>query len=182
MAGRARTNALKDELAKRASSAFDPDDDEPTPTALDYVCYRIETRTTVKALAKELAEATSYPIDDAMLSRFLRAQYGDENTDHALDAARARASHGYAEESIEILDGYAADSTDVSRAQSRARGRQWLAERWNSAKYGNQKGVSVSVSIGSLHLDALRSVNVRTVPIVTVTESHTPLLAAGADE
>ena len=42
--------------------------------------------------------------------------------------------------------------------------RQWMAERYNPSKYGQSKGVSVSVTVGSLHLDALRHISTLVTP------------------
>lgn len=155
MAGRARHHALIEELAKRTCATFE---EEPEATSLDYVCYRIEGRTTTKALAFELQEAITYPVDDALLMRHLRSQYGAA-ADPAIDAARARASHSLVEEGLELVDAPAETMMDVSRAASRARQRNWMAERYNPSKYGQSKGVSVSVTVGSLHLDALKYVS-----------------------
>lgn len=156
MAGRARHHALVDELTKRTRATFE---EEPEATPLDYVCYRIEGRTTTKALALELQEAITYPVDDALLMRHLRNQYGPGTADPAIDAARARASHSLVEEGLELVDAPAETMMDVSRAASRARQRNWMAERYNPSKYGQSKGVSVSVTVGSLHLDALKYVS-----------------------
>jgi hypothetical protein len=167
MAGRARAKALTDELTKRATRYFQPEPDEPQPSALDYVCSRVEGGTTTKALAQEISESTGLEVDYSMLLRHLSAQFGAQACDEAIDSARARASHFHVETALEIVDERQDDQAGVSRAASRARQRNWMAERQNRKQYGQDKGVSVSVSIGSLHLQALQAVPARATAIVT---------------
>lgn len=163
MAGRARLNALRDELEKRTRDYFDVDPvniamgTEHVPSHLDYVCARIESGTTAKTLAKELSDPLGYELTYERLARYLRDTFGPERVANALDEARIRASHCYAEEALEIVDAPAYDSVTVQQARARANQRNWMAERYNPSRFGGQKGVSVNVSIGSLHLDALRS-------------------------
>jgi hypothetical protein len=179
MAGRARTHALRDELVKRARAEFDTDTLEPDPSTLDYVCARIESGQTTKALAADITKSLPFECDYAMLMRHLRAEHGPD-CDDAIDEARTRASHCLAEESLELVDACADTSVEVNRANSRSRSRQWLAQAWNPSKYGQQKGVSVNVSIGSLHLDALRAVPARATAIVTGSPEQHALPAGGA--
>jgi hypothetical protein len=127
MAGRARTRAIIEELEKRTRQYFDTEDGPKTP--LDYVCARVEDRTTVKAIAKELSDTLHDDVTYDRVMAILRTQNGADAADAAIDLARARASHSLAEESLEIVDAYADTTVDVSRAASRARSRQWLAQR-----------------------------------------------------
>lgn len=158
MAGRARTNAIADELAKRVKETFDPDPDEnPQPNALDYVCHWMECGKTAKALAADLSNSLAFDCDYAMLMRYLRNTHGAA-AESAMDQARARASHSLAEDALELIDAADRDSSSaVSKAQAQARSRQWMAERYNPSRFGSNKGVSVSISVTALHLDALRA-------------------------
>lgn len=173
MAGRARTKALTELLATRSRLAFDVPEDQPAPSALTYVVSRIESGQTAKALCADLTNSLPFECDYGMLMRFLRAEHGGTNDeaesaiDSALRSARARASHCLAEESIEIVDEPAETMMDVSRAASRSRARQWAAQAWNKEDYGQQKGVSVTVTVGSLHLAALQAPPARATAIVT---------------
>jgi hypothetical protein len=172
MAGRARTKALIEELEKRCRE----DASEDTPmSSLDYACEWISSGQTLKALAKDLTDTLHDEVTYGRLMAVLRVQHGEQVVEASLDLARTRASHCLAEESLELVDAYADTTLDVNRAQSRAKSRQWLAQAWNSAKYGQQKGVSVNVTVGSLHLDALRAVPARVATIVTGTPEQ-PLL------
>lgn len=163
MAGRARLQALKDELDHRSKDYFDVDEvdikvnNAQTPTHLEYVCARVEDGTTTKALCKEISATIGYELTYDRLMRYLRDAFGPELAAQELDSARVRASHCMAEQALEIVDAPAYDSVTVQQARARANQRNWMAERYNPSRFGQQKGVSVNVSIGSLHLDALRS-------------------------
>lgn len=155
MAGRARHTAIADELDKRCRHYFE--DDEPS-SHLDYVAARLADGVGLKAHAADLSKTLGLDISYEMLLRYLaRACGGEACVDQALDAARARASHGLAEESVSITDEPAFDGAQVSRNASRSRSRQWMAAQWNQARYGPQKAASVSINIGTLHLSALQS-------------------------
>ena len=175
MAGRARTKALAEELDSRSLVYFDGDE---TKTALDYVCECVESGQTLKELASDLSTALEHEVTYARLMAVLREAHGAEQTEQALDASRTRASHSLAETALELVDAPADSNVDVSRAASRARTRQWMAERYNPKQYGQSKGVSVSVSIGSLHLDALRARPQQAIAIVTGTPEQALLPAS----
>lgn len=169
MAGRARAKALQEALEARAAECFEVDvinGDEVRGT-LDYVADWVESGNTIKELSAELAEELGHEVTYARVMAVLRQRHGEDRVDARLDASRARASHSLAETAMELVDAPADTNVEVSRAASRARTRQWMAERYNPQKFGQSKGVSVSVSIGSLHLDALRAVPSRPVAIVT---------------
>lgn len=145
-----------DALDTRRQNHFDLEDTRST--VLDYVSEWIANGQTLKALAQDLSTELGFDLWAESLNRMLRRTFGEQAVDRALAEARMRASHGFAEESVEIVD--QADDTSsaaVSKASSRARSRQWLASKWNRKDYGDEKGVSVNVSITSLHLDALRA-------------------------
>lgn len=159
MAGRARTNALADELDKRVADYFEPEDGDPAYSRLDYVCCWLAEGKTVKALAQDLTDTLHFDVWAETLLRHLRRDYGDQKTDDALDVARARASHSLAEDALDLVDKADRDSSSaVSKAAAQARSRQWMAERYNPSRFGQSKGVNVSISVGTLHLDALRAV------------------------
>lgn len=156
MAGRARRNALIALLEHLTRATFE---DEPDKTHLDYVCERIECGTTTKQLCAELTPTLGHELTYARLIAYLAQTFGEGATDERIDSARARASHLFAEEGLEIVDAAPTDSSaGVSKAMARAKQRQWMAERYNPARFGSQKGVSVSISVGHLHLAALQAV------------------------
>ena len=164
MAGRARAKALAEALQARTTEYFEAD---PTQTTLDYVADWVESGNTLKELAASLSTALEHEVTYARLMACLTEQHGAGPVEARLKASRARASHSMAEQAIQLVDAPADSNVDVSRAASRARTRQWLAEKWNRAEYGQQRDVSVSISVGSLHLDALRAPTARATAIVT---------------
>lgn len=181
MAGRARLQALKDELDSRTLQWFDIDETEiaigsaTRPSHLEYVCARVEDGTTTKALCKEISETLGYDLTYDRLMRYLRDSFGTEMAAQELDAARIRASHCMAEQALEIVDAPAFDSVTVQQARARANQRNWLAERYNPQRFGQSKQTSVSISVTSLHLDALRSTatQVTVAPVVVVEGGET---------
>lgn len=175
MAGRARAKALLDALEARTRQSFEVEEaisDDPH-TTLDYVADWIESGNTLKELAGTLTTELGHEVTYARIMATLREQHGAELTDRTLETSRTRASHSLAETALELVDAPADSNVDVSRAASRARTRQWMAERYNPSKYGQAKGVSVSVTVGSLHLDALKQVNA----MMTVGVTGTPQAA-----
>lgn len=158
MAGRARMLAISDELAKRVRDTFDPEPDEEQPSSLDYVCHWMESGKTAKALAQDISNSLPFEFDYAAMMRYLRNSYGDTAVEGAMDAARARASHSLAEDAVDIVDKADRDSTSaVSKAAAQARSRQWMAERYNPARFGQKTQQNVAISVNVLHLDALRA-------------------------
>lgn len=143
-------------LDSRAAEYFEGD---PTQTALDYVCCWIEGGQTINDLADELSKSLGYTIHREWIGIGLRKQFGEDEATARLANARAHASHTLAEAAIGLSDAPAETSVDVARNGLRARSRQWTAERWNRAQYGNQQQTNVSISLHSLHLTALQAVN-----------------------
>jgi hypothetical protein len=151
-----------------------------TATALDYVAAWISDGGTLKQLAFAIGQSLGYEVGRERISAYLRDTFGAAAVSDALASARTRASYSLVEDAIGLVDEEADDSISVQRAASRARARQWTAERYNQAAFGSQKGVSVSVTVGSLHLDALRSLPARVTATVVAAE-HAALPASTAD-
>ncbi len=162
MAGRARTQALADELESRTREYFDIDPVEvavgtqTVPSHLEYVCAAVESGTTTKQLCREMSETLGYELTYERLTRYLRDRWND--APQALDEARVRASHCMAEQALELVDAPAYDSVSVQQARNRANQRNWLAERYNPRAFGQSKGVNVSISVTQLHLQALQAI------------------------
>ena len=157
MAGRARFRALAVELERRTRESFEDVPHAEPATALDFVAEWIESGQTCKTLALDLSLATHTEVTYPRLMAYLRDCFGESKRDTILDAARVRASHSLAEDAIDIVDAAGDTSAEVAKAASRAKSRQWMAERYNPARFGVQRGTTISISVGSLHLDALRA-------------------------
>lgn len=79
-----------------------------------------------------------------------------------------------AETTLELAD--TGSVADVPKTKLRIEARRWLAGKLNPAEFGDTKGPQVQVSIGELHLDALRQFNPadhRPVLEITPSESGT---------
>ena len=68
--------------------------------------------------------------------------------------ARKIGAHAMVDEALEIVD--SADALSIGVDRERAKTRMWLAERANKKDFGKEAGVQVTLSIGDLHLQALR--------------------------
>lgn len=158
MSGRPQRRALAAELLERTRAFFE---DDASKTTLDYVCAWVERPSTCVALAADLSAVLGFDVSYSRLERMLDAEYGETKRESALRGARSRASHSLAEQSLAIVDHPVSSTVDVAQASSRAKARQWLAGKWNPQDYGERQRGDVHISIGSLHLDALR---LRSVP------------------
>jgi len=83
---------------------------------------------------------------------------GGEKRQEAYKEARRFSSYAKDEEGEKILADCKADTAqEVTLASSRAKYCQWQAEVRNRAEFGSKAGdVNVNLSVGALHLDALR--------------------------
>lgn len=151
MAGQRKRRALAEALERRAKQELG---DEATP--LDLAEQWVANGKTLLALAKETTTVDGEPVSRELVSRYLYTEFG-EDARQRLTAARARGAHALVEEAQEIVDGAAPTREAIQHAKLRADMRTWLAGRWNREELGEAKGPRVSISIGQLHLEALRA-------------------------
>lgn len=145
------------ELERRTREYFEVASGEPCEhTALDFACAWIENAGTMASLAHEMSRVCGFDLVGGQVATYLRHQFPSES-ESRLALARAHSAHALSDEAREIVDAPASEQVDVSRAASRARVRHWTAERYNRRDLGSQVAPSVTISIGSLHLDALRA-------------------------
>jgi len=101
-------------------------------------------------------------------------KHGGDERKNRLRAARKVSAHSLAEDAGEVLEELAKKtlltSADVSLGSSRARYKQWLAGMRNRDEYGDKSGVEVNISVGELHLDALRRNSAELTSLVPGTE------------
>lgn len=162
MAGRPQHRAMVAELEKRARARFELAPDEPADV-LAYAEDWVASGGTIQGLADEMAFFLSFDIRRERLSAYLNSLGEDAGV--RLTHARTRGADALAEQSVEISDEHASESVDVSRNRQRASARQWLAGAWDRGKYGqNGAGGAVTISIGALHLGALRAAATRPNP------------------
>lgn len=147
-----------EELEKRTRLYFEIEEGEDNPHSnLDYVVAQTEQGTTLTELAEDISGSIKVEIGRELISSYLRSTFDD--TEIRLTEARALASHALVEQAIKLVDQPAYTTVSVSRAASRARTRQWTAERWNAKELGQSKQQGITLNIGTLHLDALRAPN-----------------------
>lgn len=114
----------------------------------DAILRRTEEGATMTTLAAELGVSRSF------LSWNINAIPGMKQK--LIDARRARADV-YAEQALTIADAVPEDPNAINKAKVKIEVRKWLAGVDNPEQYG-QKPAQVNISIGGLHLDALRRV------------------------
>jgi hypothetical protein len=142
---------------------------------LGHYCERIADGETVANICRELG--VSRLLWDAAVNR---TPGGRER----VQRAREIAAGAYAERQVEVAE--AATPATANADRLRIDTYRWLASRYNPMVYGDQSKVnaSVQISIGSLHLDALKKVKVNTVNTGSLTPhtgSPAPALPPAAD-
>lgn len=115
---------------------------------LEGVLRRVADGASMTELAQELGVSRSF------LSWKLNDKPGMSD---ALKRARASRADKWAEEALTLADGVREDPNAINKAKTQIDVRKWLAGVDDPERYGTQKP-SVTISIGSLHLDALRKV------------------------
>lgn len=134
MAGRPRLRAMLAEIADRGG--------------VDVLIERIESGATLTQVARE------WGLSRAELYHWL---VKDPERAERLRVARARSAASMAETTLELAD--TGSVADVPKTKLQIEARRWLAGKLNPAEFGEVKGPQVQVSIGELHLDALRHFN-----------------------
>jgi len=153
LAGNPRRRAIAVELEIRARNTAD----DETHTPLDYVAEWVESGKTLVKLALELSNASNTDVTVPAIMAYLRKQYGHQAVDQRVTNARKASAHTLAEEALQIVDDADdGDANTLRKAEMQANKRLWMAERFNRAELGNERGVSVQINVGSLHLDAMR--------------------------
>lgn len=152
MAGRPRQRALKQQLQAYADGMALPD-------GLAFVCAWLEDGRTMLQLQERLKFDTAQDFHQHSIRRQLERDYGKEKVLAAFGEARAEGAHAKVEEAQQIIDTAPLDRDGIAKAREQASIRLWQAERANKSAYGGNKpgDVNVNVSLGQLHIDALRS-------------------------
>ena len=170
MAGQPRKRAVIDELERRAV--------HDGCTVLEYAVDWLEGGGTLFSLARsiqrrlwpdELKDKRHPPA--GIVEKHLKSLTTAEGETGAQVLSRARSSGSARgiEEALEIADDATED--DVQVARLRVGHRQWIAERL-APEFKQQKGTNVHISIGALHLDALRQ---RASAVATLAPSESAL-------
>lgn len=115
---------------------------------VDRIIERVAEGDSIKSIAEGLGISRSF------LSWKINAIPGVK--ERLVEARKSRADK-WAEEAIEIADTVDPDPNQINKARLRIDSRKWLAGVDDPDRFA-QKQQQVSISIGGLHLDALRRV------------------------
>ena len=115
----------------------------------DWLFDQIASGVTVAELARQYGCTRSY------VSRSLNSvpEYAA-----ALTKARGEAADALVEQGLEMVDGLsgASSPTEIAATREKVQWRKFMAGSMNQERYGTRPQSSVTLSIGDLHLDALR--------------------------
>lgn len=119
---------------------------------VDWLFDQIASGMTVAKLAEQYGCTRSY------ISRTLNA---NEEYKRALEQARVEAADALVEEGLEMVDRLDGNSSsnEIAATREKINWRKFMAGSMNQNKYGTRPQTNVNISIGDLHLDALRKVN-----------------------
>jgi hypothetical protein len=115
----------------------------------DWLFDQIASGITVAELARQYGCTRSY------VSRSLNSvpEYAA-----ALTKARGEAADALVEQGLEMVDGLSGASTptEIAATREKVQWRKFMAGSMNQERYGTRPQSNVTLSIGDLHLDALR--------------------------
>ena len=115
----------------------------------DWLFDQIASGITVAELARQYGCTRSY------VSRSLNSvpEYAA-----ALNKARGEAADALVEQGLEMVDGLsgASSPTEIAATREKVQWRKFMAGSMNQDRYGTRPQSNVTLSIGDLHLDALR--------------------------
>ena len=118
----------------------------------DWLFDQIASGVTVAELARQYGCTRSY------VSRSLNSvpEYAA-----ALSKARGEAADALVEQGLEMVDGLsgASSPTEIAATREKVQWRKFMAGSMNQDRYGTRPQSNVTLSIGDLHLDALRKLN-----------------------
>lgn len=118
----------------------------------DWLFDQIASGMTVAKLAEQYGCTRSY------ISRTLNA---NDEYKRALEQARVEAADALVEEGLEMVDRLDGNSSsnEIAATREKINWRKFMAGSMNQNKYGTRPQTNVNISIGDLHLDALRKIN-----------------------
>jgi len=152
MAGRQKPKRIVTLLGRLAEEELDLD----SPNALDYAVAWLADGKTVQQLADHLTKLAGEPVHRGWLTPVLLKLA--PNAEQQMNDARRRSSHALVEDAQAIVDTAAAEPTreGIAAAKVQADIRTWRAARYDRETFGDKATHAVEISLGDLHLDALR--------------------------
>ncbi len=118
----------------------------------DWLYDQIASGVTVAEIARQYGCTRSY---------VSRALHTIPEYKAALEGAREEAADALVEQGLEMVDELSGDSSsnEIAATREKVNFRKFMAGSMNQNKYGTRPQNSVTISIGDMHLDALRKVN-----------------------
>lgn len=118
----------------------------------DWLFDQIASGVTVAEIARQYGCTRSY---------VSRALHTVPEYKAALEGAREEAADALVEQGLEMVDALDGDSSanEISATREKVNFRKFMAGSMNQNKYGTRPQNNVTISIGDMHLDALRKVN-----------------------
>jgi transposase-like protein len=118
----------------------------------DWLYDQIASGVTVAEIARQYGCTRSY---------VSRAINSNPEYKAALEGAREEAADALVEQGLEMVDELSGDSSsnEIAATREKVNFRKFMAGSMNQSKYGTRPQSNVTISIGDMHLDALRKVN-----------------------
>lgn len=118
----------------------------------DWLYDQIASGVTVSEIARQYGCTRSY---------VSRALHTVPEYKAALESAREEAADALVEQGLEMVDELSGDSSsnEIAATREKVNFRKFMAGSMNQNKYGTRPQNNVTISIGDMHLDALRKVN-----------------------
>ena len=159
MSGSPKYKRITAVIDKYTAEMFGEDADE---TPLDFLCVWLESGRTMidlaETVAKDLGEIV-YAAQISQMGRKLEAAgqaeaAGPRGRKSRIDQARRWGAMSLAEQSLGFLD--KATPKTARLAEARAKGRQWLAERFDPERFGAKQAptTQVNLNLSGQHLAA----------------------------
>lgn len=123
---------------------------------IETIAAKIADGATTAAIAK--AAGVSRPVLSAFLNRA-------ENADAYARARETRAAR-HAERIEELADMVEQGEIDTNAARVSIDARKWIAARMDARNWGEQKGATVNINLGSLHSDSLRKAPAQLIEVI----------------
>jgi hypothetical protein len=150
MPGQPKTRAVKAELQARGAA--------DGQSAVDYVCGWVGSGKTIQSLADDIGAAIGQSCSRYLISQVARNLTPDAG--NRIDAARREGAHALADEVLHIADATGhTTAAEVAHGRLRMDARTWLAARMSPGEFSNHANLAVSLSLGDLHLEAIRPVS-----------------------
>ena len=114
---------------------------------IEAICEKIVDGRTIGSIAKDFG-----------VSRQLLSTTLNKTPEHrtALQVAKKQRGETYAEQALQIIDQVEENPNAISKARDQAGIRRWLAGVNDPDTYGQKQQPQIQISVGDLHLSALR--------------------------